>query len=52
MKIGELNLGKAPGETKEENKVEISFAFGDTELKASVKILKTGKVLEKTVDCL
>jgi len=51
-KVGELDLGEAPGETKEENEVEIFFAFGDTELKASVKILKTGKVLTKTVDCL
>jgi len=51
-KVGELSLGDAPGVTKEENKAQVYFAFGDTELKASVKLLKTGKVLTKTVDCL
>jgi len=50
--VGTLDLGQAPGETKEENKIQVYFAFGKTELKASVKILKTGKVLEKTVNCL
>jgi len=51
-KVGVLNLGKAPGQTKEENAVDISFAFGGTELKVSVEILKTGKVMTKTIDCL
>ena len=50
--VGTLDLGQAPGETKEENEIQVYFAFGKTELKASVKILKTGKVLEKTVNCL
>jgi len=51
-KVGKLDLGQAPGQTREENKAEIYFAFGDTELKATVKILKTGTVMTKIVDCL
>jgi len=51
-KVGVLNLGKAPGQKDEENLVHISFAFGGTELKVSVEILKTGKIITKTLDCL
>jgi len=51
-KIGVLNLGKAPGKTMEENAVDIFFTFGGTELKASVKVLKTGQVFTKTINCL
>jgi len=51
-KVGELDLGKSPGETKDENKTQVYFAFGDTELRVSVKMLKTGEVLTKIVDCL
>jgi len=51
-KIGELALGDAPGKTLQENKIKVYFAFGDTELKASVKILKTEQVVTKIVDCL
>ena len=50
--VGELELGEAPGETEDENEIEKYFAFGDTELKVSVKILKTGQVLTKIMDCL
>ena len=50
--VGRLKLGHAPGETKEENKIEKYFTFGDTELMVSVKILKTGQVLTKVLDCL
>jgi len=50
--VGKLSLGKAPGKTMEENNAKVYFAFGDTELKASVKIRKTGKVMTTTVDCL
>jgi len=50
--VGELNMGYAPGETKDDNRVQVYFTFGDTELKATVKFLKTGKVVEKTIDCL
>jgi len=51
-KVGVLNLGKAPGKTAEENAVDIIFTFGGTELQASVKVLKTGQVFTKTIDCL
>jgi len=51
-KVGKLVLKKAPGETQVENKAQVYFAFGDTELRVSVKILKTGEVLTKIVDCL
>ena len=50
--VGELVLDKPPGGTKEENEAQVYFAFGDTELKVSVKMLKTGEVLAKIVDCL
>ena len=50
--VGILVLDKAPGETREENEVQVYFAFGDTELKISVKMLKTGEVKTKIVDCL
>jgi len=50
--VGKLKLGKAPGETEKENEIEQYFAFGDTELKVTVKILKTGQVLSKIMDCL
>ena len=51
-KVGELNLGKAPGDTYDDNEIQVYFTFGDTELKATVKFLKTGKVVSKTIDCL
>jgi len=51
-KVGELDLGDAPGKTKEENTVQVYFAFSDTELGASVKLLKTGNAITKIVDCL
>jgi len=51
-KVGELNTGKAPGETYDDNRVQVYFTFGDTELKATVNFLKTGKVVSKTIDCL
>ena len=51
-KIGELRVGKAPGETQRDNKAQVYFAFGDTELRASVKILKTGEVITSVFDCL
>jgi len=50
--VGKLVLDKASGETKEENKAQVYFAFGDTELKVSVKMLKTGEVVTEIVDCL
>jgi len=52
IKVGKLFLEKASGETKEENKAKVYFAFGDTELKVSVKMLKTGEVFSTTIDCL
>jgi len=51
-KVGKLCLGKAPEETREENLAQVYFAFGDTELRASVKMLKTDKVVTKILDCL
>jgi len=51
-KMGKLNMGYAPGETMADNKVQVYFTFGDTELNATVKFLKTGKVVSKTIDCL
>jgi len=51
-KVGELDMGSSPGETRDDNRVHIYFAFGDTELKATVKILKTGKVVSATFNCL
>jgi len=51
-KVGEMKLGKVPGETKDDNTVQVYFTFGDTELKATVKFLKTGKLVSKTIDCL
>jgi len=51
--VGELNVYEdAPGETWEDNEIEIYLAMGDTELTASVKILKTGDVLAKSINCL
>ena len=50
--VGKLSMGESPGETEKENEAQVYFAFGDTELKATVKILKTGKVMTKIVDCL
>jgi len=50
--VGDLRIGKAPGKTKKENKAKVYFAFGDTELKVSVKILKTGQVLSSVFVCL
>jgi len=51
-KVGELRVGKAPGKTKYDNGAQVYFAFGDTELRASVKILKTSEVIESVFDCL
>ena len=51
-KVGELKLGQATGETKDDNRVHVYFTFGDTEIKANVKFLKTGKVVSGTIDCL
>jgi len=51
-KVGELKLGQATGETKDDNRVHVYFTFGDTELKATVKFLKTGKFVSGTIDCL
>jgi len=51
-KVGELDIGYAPGKTEDDNEVDIYFAFGDTELKVTVKILKTGKVMSTTFNCL
>jgi len=51
-KVGEVDIGCAPGQTNDDNEVEVYFAFGDTELKATVKILKTGKVVSATMNCL
>ena len=50
--IGKLELGCAPGKTKEDNRVHVIFIFGDTELQASLHILKTGQVLTKVIDCV
>ena len=50
--IGSLVVEKTPWEKQDDNAVEISFSFGDTELKASVKIIKTGEVHTKIIDCL
>jgi len=51
-KVGELILGCPPGETREDNAAKVYFTFGDTELKATAKILKTGKVVSTTMNCL
>jgi len=51
-RIGQLILGEAPGETVEDNAIEHYFAFGDTELKVTIKILKTGQELTKIIDSL
>ena len=50
--VGQLIVDKAPGETKEENEADVYFAFGDTELKVSVKLLMTGEVVSSVFDCL
>ena len=50
--VGTVDAGCAQGETKEENMVNIYFTFGDTELRVSVEILKTGEVLTEIIDCL
>jgi len=52
IKVGTFLLEKASGKTKEENAVQVYFAFGDTELKVSVKMLKTGRVFSTILDCL
>jgi len=50
--VGKLEVGKSPGKTQEENIAQVFFVFGDTELKVSVKILKTGEVVSSVFDCL
>jgi len=52
IKVGTFILEKASGETKEENEAQIYFAFGDTELRVSVNMLKTGEVFSTILDCL
>jgi len=52
MKVGELPMGSPPGETEDDNAVQVYFTFGDTELKATVNILKTGDLVSKTMNCL
>jgi len=50
--IGRLIVNETPWETENDNTAEVSFSFGDTELQARVKILKTGEVKTKIIDCL
>ena len=50
--VGKLKVKRAPGKTQEENTAQVYFAFGDTELKVSVKLLKTGEVVSSVFDCL
>jgi len=50
--VGMLTVEKSPGKTKKENMTQVYFAFGDTELKVSVKLLKTGEVVSSVFDCL
>jgi len=52
IEMGSIVLEKTPWKTREDNRFEVRFSFGDTELKASVKILQTGKVHTKIIDCL
>jgi len=50
--VGTLRVENAPGKTQEETRAQVYFAFGDTELKVSVKLLKTGEVASSMFDCL
>ncbi|XP_052816866.1 heat shock 70 kDa protein 12B-like [Mya arenaria] len=49
-KIGEIPLGYAKGKSKDENRIEVSFLFGDSELEVRVKILKDGSEIKKVID--
>ena len=50
--IGRLILDQTPWKTSKDNTFQVRFSFGDTELQATVKILKTGEVHTKIIDCL
>ncbi|XP_052816555.1 heat shock 70 kDa protein 12B-like isoform X1 [Mya arenaria] len=51
-KLGEVALGNAKGNSKEENEIEINFLFGETELEVRVKMLNDGSEIKKVIDCL
>ena len=51
-KVGTLELEYTPGESENDNKIQIYFAFGETELKTTVEFLKTGNVVSSTMNCL
>jgi len=50
--VGTLVVETPPGKTQDANEAQVYFAFGDTELQVSVKLLKTGKVISSVFDCL
>lgn len=50
--LGKLVILHPEGETLEDKKAEVIFIFGDTELKVHVRIIKTGKEYESSMDCL
>ena len=48
--LGELLIPLPESDVGQDKNIELSFLFGDTELKVEVKILKTGKEYETTID--
>lgn len=48
--LGELLIPLPESDNPKDKDIELSFIFGDTELKVKVKILKTKEEFEKTID--
>ena len=51
-KIGRLRVHHPEGKTQNDNGMDVTFMFGDTELKVKVTVDKTGATFNQTIDCL
>lgn len=51
-RIGVLKVFHWDGETKADKKMDVTFIFGETELRVKVRIRKTGEEFYLTIDCL
>ena len=52
QRIGFLRVHHPEGSTRFDKKMDVTFMFGETELKVKVTIRKTGKTFYETIDCL
>jgi len=50
--IGYLRVHHPEGEKIEDKEMDVTFMFGDTELKVKVTVRKTGATFNQTIDCL